>query len=261
MSGPREVDRWKDLHTLQKSEGETRRMRGLVTVGSIDSDQEIIDQDSAFSKMLEWVELGGNPITFNHDPGGSLGKCIECVPMTRTERGFQPRTGTGPLDAVQAVTEFGKDWGFGTMLHGRVEVNDVWAQLEFGAQNKFSIGFRGYEAGQDDETGVPIIKVSRIKEYAVAPVPAQREAAGVVEAMLKSLGIQRERCTSCSSHLRSGLERAQKLDREQWRYILDHAKEHAQDTPGLDLEQDWTVVAEALRGVGKRLGGADASGD
>jgi len=230
-----------------------RLVSGLVTVGSVDSDGEIVDQESAFQKLQEWLALGGMPVTWMHDNGGSCGHCIELEAMTRTggKAGagvFVPRQGTDPIDAVRATTSVGHDYGFGTMFNGRVEVNDVWAQLLQKQINTQSIAFRGFDGGEDDVTGAPRVQVQRVFEYAFTTIPAQREAVVAVQRVLKSLGIAGG-CKDCQTHQDKGFKRLENLGRQQWRHVLEHAKEHGDDHPNelAEIARVFVDVGKALR--------------
>jgi len=255
MSEPRLVERWKQLHTVHLKDAKDTGLRlvdGLVTVGSVDSDGEIVDQTSAFEKLQQWLALGGTPITWMHDIGGSLGHCVEVEPMKRVDNGarFAPASSSDKVEAVRVVSSIAKDYGFGTMLHGRVEVNDVWAQLDQKAINKLSIGFRGFEMGEDDMTGAMLVGVQRVFEYAIVTVPAQREAVVAVQRMMKSLGLS-EGCKDCQTHQSGGFKRLSNMGRDQWRHVVEHAREHSQDT----TEDVLAELAGAFIDAGKALRG------
>jgi len=248
MPQPQVREYWRSLHTVEKVESEVDRLiRGLVTVGSVDSDGEIVDQRTAFEKLQRWLAEGGTPVTWMHDIGGSLGHCVEVEAMMRTEKGFMPSSGD-IIDAVSVTTSIAQDYSFGTLFFGEVNVNNVWQMLFQKAINKLSIGFRGFEGGEDEVTGAPIVMVQRVFEYAVVTVPAQREAEVVVERMLKSLGMAHD-CTECRTKLDKGFKRARRMTREQWAYAVRHAQEHTEER----RPQDLRVLAKAFAGVGDAL--------
>ncbi len=252
MSKSQTVERWKNLHNIYiKDDHETgeRIADGLVTVGSVDSDGEIVMQDSAFDKLQQWLALGGTPITYMHDVGGSCGHCIEVEAMTRMGDTFAPASSDDEIDAVRVVSLIGKDYSFGTMFHGEVNVNNIWAMLVQKAINKLSIGFRGFEAGEDDATGAMRVGVQRVFEYAFVTVPAQREAVFAVQRMIKSLGIADD-CTDCRTRHAADFKRLDNMGRDQWRYVVEHAREHGADHPN-----DLGEIARAFVDAGKALRG------
>lgn len=233
---------------FEKAEGDARLVRLLISTDSVDRDNEVIDQETAFEKIEQWVKDGGTPITWMHDPGGSLGHAFEAQAMTRRGDAFVPRMSTDqPINAVQLSVEIAKDYGFGTMFWGRVETNDVWSMLLQKAINKSSAAFAGYDGGET-ESGAALVKVADYRESAIVTVPAQREARAVVERMLKFFGVQ-DSCKDCKAKADSRLKRLDNLDDAQWRWVVEHAKEHEPDHV-----DDLTVLAREFRDGFARLG-------
>jgi hypothetical protein len=249
------VDRWKALHHIshhiqKDGDDEVRMVDGQVSTGSVDSDGEVLEQVSMNVKLNEWVADGGTPIAWMHDFGGSLGHAIEVQAMKRAPDGksFVPAGKQDQIDANRIVAVIGRGYGFGTMLMGRVEVDDVWAQIAQKNVNKWSVHVRGYEAPEPDEaTGAPLVITQRVLESSLVTVPAQREAVAAVARMLKSLGVQSE-CKGCRAETQRGLDRLGNMRREQWLYVVDHCKEHGQDHP-----DEVAKLAKALSEVGQAL--------
>lgn len=252
------VDRWKALENLGKvkaGEGQDgeRLVAGEVTVGSVDSDGEVLEQQSAFKGLQQWVADGGTPITYNHELGGSLGHAIDVLPMKRSTSANGPRfveaTGQDDIEASRILASIARGYGFDTMLHGHVEVDAVWSMLIQKAINRWSIHIRGYEAAEPHEpSGAPLVITQRVIESALVTVPAQREAVAVVERMLKSFGVP-VGCKQCEGRTREGFERLGRLHPEQWRYVVEHAREHGQD----EGPEAVLTMAKALHGVGQML--------
>lgn len=254
MSEPVLIDRWKNCSTIDwaKAEKDRRLMGGILTSGSIDSDGEVLEPVSAFHGTVEWIARGGTPLAWMHDLGGSLGHAFEAEGLRRTGDAkvpWAPTTNDKEIEATKIRAELGRDYGFGTMLHGRVEVNDVWQMLVQKAVSALSIHVRGYEAGEH-ETGAPLIVTQRVIEGSIVTVPAQREAVAGVERMLKAFGIHRD-CKSCTTTIHKGLERLGHMAPDQWRYVVEHCREHGQDEKPEDLSElarGLVDLAAALKG-------------
>ncbi len=247
---PRMVEFWKDVQTFEKVDGTTedpRLIKGLVTVGSEDSDGEELEQVSAFKGLASWIERGGTPIAYMHDLGGSLGHALEVEGMRRLSKGWEPTTKLGDIEASKILASIGRDYGFGTAFFGRVEVNDVWAMLTQKAIGSWSIHIRGFQDGENDVTGAPRIVTERVIESSIVTVPAQLEAGAEVMAMLKHLGIKTA-CKDCSGRVDKGLDRLHGLTREQWATAVAHVKEHSQDEDPqlLALARSFAGLTEAL---------------
>src|SRR3990172_2386759 len=209
-----------------KAEGDGRRLSvGLMTVGSKDTDNEIVDQATALRAMPAFIRAGG-PCLFNHDRGGAPGRCID---YTGLRKSGEPTMNAEETYAIQVTTEYGKGYTFATLFYGPQRVDDIWAQLIQKMLPAHSIAFRGYTAGSalgdtDDEGAVRIF-VRRILEYSVLTVPAHEEAT-VAAQLMKMAGLHE--CTSCKQQLAVKIEDwSRRLPNAQGRELIDRARELA----------------------------------
>jgi len=245
------VEFWKQVHTVEKIDGtdeDPRLVKGRVTVGSVDSDGESLEQVSAYTELDAWIKRGGKPIAYMHDLGGSLGHAIALQGLMRTDKGWVQTTKLEDIGASEIIASIGHDYGFGTTWFGRVEVNDVWAMLKQKAIGDWSIHIRGHQDGETPD-GAPNIVTQRVIESSIVTVPAQLEAGAEVMAMLKHVGISTG-CKNCRDKVDKGLERLHGLTREQWAKAVEHVKEHSQDEDPalLELARSYAGLTEAIKG-------------
>lgn len=232
------VEVQKDAKT---EDGEPRRITvGLMTVGSVDSDGEIVDQQSAALAMPAYMKAGG-PVLLNHDSGGAPGRCIEYELVHRVGVGWMPTTKPEETDAIRVTTEYGRGYKFPTLWYGQVSVDDVWEQVRQRMMATHSIGFKGWRKS-DHETAeeAPRVFVDRIFEYSVVVVPMQQEAAMAVQ-LMKAAGFNG--CEHCRDHLVRRLgEWGKRVPHQQSKVIMETIR---QSESGRD--EDLFELAKAIR--------------
>lgn len=235
---------------------EERTSVGRMTVGSIDSDREIVNQQTAVEAMPAF--FAQNPVvTFMHGFGGNVGHCVGWEALRRASgEGHQsiwtPTADVHQVDAIGVKTVYGEGYGFGTSW-GVYQVDWIWKMIEQGNLRTHSVGFAGYSGGETED-GIPIVNVARINEYASTTVPAQEEAVFEVQrAATESLHL----CQECGHHAKAALEDVKKgLDPFHLEVFLrglvtfHQAKSHRKKEPSPEELRD---AAKAFVDLGKTL--------
>lgn len=233
---------WKDCHSIKIEEPAKRITSGLVTVGSVDSDGEVVDQQTVLDAMPRYMKAGG-PVMWNHGMGGNIGRCLEYTPVRRAGDGWV-LSGTADAEAVRVITEYGKGYEIGTMW-GPMKVDDIWARIEQGMERTHSINMLAKRVTQDNSTA-PRLKVHRVLEYSVVTVPAQEEAVFEVQRMAWAVA-DGKLCEHCTEMMTRRVRDAALL-----RAVLDQARhELVTAAQGRELER----FARAFHDAAKRMRG------
>jgi len=251
------------VHVVKGEGGDDRRLTvGLMTVGSVDSDMEIVDQKTAFKSMGGFVAAGG-PVLLNHDHGGACGRCIAYQGMQRhSDGGWAKTDDTNRMQAIQVTTEVGRGYKFATFWHGSVSVDDVWEQVRQRMMPAHSIGFQGFTSDKSTEDFTDAVTgetrqarrifVRRTMEYSFVTIPTQQEAALAVQ-LMKAAGLPQ--CDTCRGALAQRMQDwAQRLPRAQGQEIVEHARRLAakQQAPGVlaDMARAIREAAQVWKGKG-----------
>ena len=240
---------------IKATRGDERLSIGLMTVGSIDSDGDIVDQESVANSMPRFIEANG-PMLFNHDPGGVIGKIIDWMPVQRFGTGWMPadRAKGETVHGIQVTSLYGRGYNVGSMWHRQLAVDDIWAQIDQGFLRTHSISFEG-EGKQDDSagsTGQPVRRLMchRVLECSVVTIPAQEQATFAVK-MLKAAGVQC--CDKCRTAISDGMSRwTRRMPHEQALEIIESAKRMHSHQPN---EAELASVGKALSELSQALRG------
>lgn len=222
----------KTLATVHVKADEKERITiGMMTVGSIDSDNEIVDQQSALESMPAFLASGG-PVQYNHDQGGNIGRCVGYEPMVINQGKWVP-AGSAEPEGIQVTTLYGKGYQVPTLFHGQVSVDDIWQQIAQKMLRTHSIRFIGQAEDPADAAagGASRLIVRRTLEYSVVTIPAQADAVLAVQ-LAKAAGFAG--CPDCAAAMKRKLaEWRGRVGEEQGRAIVEAAK-HKVATPDLN---------------------------
>lgn len=201
MDNPRMYE--KQLATVHVKADEQERLTvGMMTVGTVDSDGEIVDQQSALESMPAFLASGG-PVQYNHDQGGNIGRCVGYEAMVRRDNKWVPAGSLEP-EGIQVTTLYGKGYNVPTLFHGLVNVDDIWQQIAQRMLRTHSIRFLGEERDPVERAAgaAPRVYVQRTLEYSVVTIPAQADAVLAVQ-LAKAAGVAG--CASCARAMASKL--------------------------------------------------------
>lgn len=234
---------------VEKADSKGERITsGLMTVGSVDSDQEIVDQRSALAAMPAFKEAG-MPVQYNHDSGGNIGRGIDYLAVRRADsRDSGPQwvpADETTVEAIKVWTLYGQGYQVPTLFHGLVPVDDIWSQIAQKMLRTHSIRFLGGPQDPVDVNAgaVPRLDVERILEYSVVTIPSQREATMAVQ-LAKAAGFGR--CTECTDQLATRLaEWEDRVGQAQGRAIIEAARARVSDVSR--LAHNLHDLAHALR--------------
>lgn len=234
-----------DVLKAASENGKKRRTVGHMTVGSPDSELEIVDQDTAGEAMRRAMATGGLTVLWNHDRGGGIGYPVEWSMVDLAADEMLPQR-----KALRVVTEYGSG-GYKISPYSEFSVDDAWAQIAQGVVRKHSIGALVRDDGTSIE-GMPVLKVMRIAEYSVVTVPAHEEAAFIMASM-KSLGVPL--CTSCKSAVSETYgDLEARLSRRQLGAHARHMQELARKVVQSDRdEQAAAEIAKQMRAMAEAL--------
>lgn len=229
---------WKDCHSIKVMDDDKRITAGLMTVGTIDSDGEVVDQQTVLDAMPRYMAAGA-PVCWNHGMGGNIGRCLEYTPVRRAGDGWVT---SGPADAqaVQVITEYGRGYDIGT-FYGPLSVDDIWQQIKQLMVRTHSIGMLAKRIMAEQSTA-PVLKVNRVLEYSVVTVPAQEEAVFEVQRMVRAVA-NGKLCTHCTEVMGR-----RERDAELIMAVLHQARhELAAAAAADDLEQGARAFHDAIK--------------